>query len=723
MKNLLSTFLCSLLLAGLALSCTEAPAPRATTRYNVLDSIPGEKPLLDRKYTPDNAAFDKLVTVTFKDGSVQCSKLPEGVSVKSDGKGMRFVSHIPGVEFRLSGRSDNGYFSVVSDSAVLVTLSGVALSCKGLAPLQIACGEVAFMQCAGNARNFIVDIPAGMDTVKNAAAVSVAGDLVLYGGGNLSLCGSRRNALYGTGRVIVNGVQLEVENSRRDGISAVGGIAILNGNIKITSVKDAIKSKRGNVLFIDGNALLSSTGEKGDGVQSTNIYMYGGNVSIKAKGDAGRGFNAKQSVYMFDGALSVLTEGGALFAPKKNDYSSSACIKCDMAMYMRGGYMNLENHATAGKGINCNGKMQMDGGIMLVRNFGEGIVHPTIADAHASAKGIKCDSAIAINGGKVEVLVFGNGERCEGIESKTDIVIGGDASVYVYATDDAVNSGNSFVMNGGRVYAYSASNDGIDSNYKVTVNGGLLVANGCGIPEQGIDCDFDANYSVTGGTIVTIGGMMGRSPNVPRSHHTTQPAVAWSGIELQRGKYMNLCDKDGKLILSYKLPRTIEKGAAVISTPMLSEGNGYMLTMSDTLIDGSSLGCGVYASGECTTDAAIKVALAGIVTNVDAEGKSETLGIDTTKFRPGMMPPPPAGGAPGMMPPPPHGGTPGMTPPPHAGGAPGMMPPPGFDPKNLPDSIKEKFLAGAGKFPPPPAGMFNRRDEGYNATNLPGGGW
>ena len=64
-----------------------------------------------------------------------------------------------------------------------------------------------------------------------------------------------------------------------------------------------------------------------------------------------------------------------------------------------------------------------------------------------------------------------------------------------------------------------------------------------------------------------------------------------------------------------------------------------------------------------------------------------------------------------------------MTPPPHAGGAPGMMPPPGFDSNNLPDSIKEKFRAGAGTFPPPPAGMFNRRDEGYNATNLPGGGW
>ena len=327
---------------------------------------------------------------------------------------------------------------------------------------------------------------------------------------------------------------------------------------------------------------------------------------------------------------------------------------------------------------------------MLVRNFGDDIIHQSIVDAHASAKGIKCDSSIAVNGGKLEVLVFGNGERCEGIESKDNIIIGGDASVYAYATNDAINCGNNFIMNSGKVYAYSASNDGNDSNGKITVNGGLLVANGCGTPEQGVDCDFDSNYNVTGGTIVSIGGIMGRSPNVPRGEQTTQPAVAWSGIELTRDKYMTLCDEDGRLLLSYKLPRTIEKGAAVISTPMLAEGNGYMLTMSDTLIDGSSLGCGVYVSGECTTDAAINVALAGIVTNVDAEGKSETLGIDTTKFRPGIMPPPP----------------------------------PGFGPNNLPDNIKEKFRPGAGTFPPPPpARMSDRRDEGYNVTNLPGGGW
>ncbi len=727
MKHILLTILFSLLVAGFATSCVERRMPDSgkskDVRCNVLDSIPGEKPVLDKKYVPDNSKFGKLVTVTFDKGGVQCSELPDGVSVTTDGKGVKFVSKAAGVEFRLSGRSDDGYFSVTSDSSLLVTLSGAALSCKGAAPLQIACGGVTFMQCSGKSQNFITDIPVAADTLKTAAAVSVAGDLVLYGGGSLALCGSRRNALYGTGRVIIDGVHLVVENSCRDGISAVGGVALLGGNLKITSVKDAIKSKRGNVLFVAGNAILSTTGDKGDGVQSTNVHMYGGNVSIKTKGNVSRGLNAKRSVYMFDGSLSVLTEGGVQFAPKKNDYSSSACVKCDETVYVRGGYMNLENRATAGKGINCNGKMQMDGGILLVRNFGNDIVHPTIADAHASAKGIKCDSAIAINGGKVEVLVFGEGERCEGIESKSDIVVGGDASVYVYATDDAVNSTGNFVMNGGKLYAYSAGNDGVDSNAKVMISSGVLVANGSGGPEQGVDCDFDGNFSMTGGTLVSIGGLMGRSPNVPRGKGTTQASVAWSAIELKRDAYMNLCDESGKLILSYKLPRTIERGAAVISSPLLAEGKGYKLAMSDTLISGVGLGCGLYSSGEFAgNNDALKIRLDGMITNVDAAGKSETLTIDTTEFRPGMMPPPPGGGGPGMMPPPPGGGGPGMMPPPPGDGAPGMMPPPGFDPRNIPDSIKEKFFAAGGKFPPPP-GAFNGRDEGYNATNLPGGGW
>ena len=59
--------------------------------------------------------------------------------------------------------------------------------------------------------------------------------------------------------------------------------------------------------------------------------------------------------------------------------------------------------------------------------------------------------------------------------------------------------------------------------------------------------------------------------------------------------------------------------------------------------------------------------------------------------------------------------------PPPGKGAPGM-PPPGFNINDIPDSIKNKFFGPDGK-PNMPFPPRRGNTEGYNATNLPGGGW
>ncbi len=687
-------------------ACGEKKAP-VSTSYNILDSIPNEKPIIEEKYTLDKAKFTQFVDVIFADGAVQHSKLPQGVNAQTDGRNIHFISQVAGIEFRITGKSSDGSFSVASDSSVLVTLDKVALSSRENTPIRIDCHKVAFLQCSGKAVNYLVDTPHTTDNniSKTAAAIESTGDIVLCGGGKIALCGKRRFALHSNGRLLIDDIVLVVENSVRDAISTIGGIAIIKGNIHINATKDAIKAKKGNVLFIDGNISLATSGEKGDGVQAADIYMYGGNVSIRTGGNASRGFNAKGSVYILDGSLAVLTEGDAIFTEKKADYSSNACLKCGNALYIGGGYTNLENHATAGKGINCNGKMQMNDGILLVRNYGEDIVHPTIADAHASAKGIKCDSTIAINGGKTEVLVFGKGERCEGMESKDKIVISGDANIYVYSSDDAINSGGNLTINGGKLYAYSAQNDGIDGNAGIIINGGTVIANGCESPEQGIDCDFDSNLRITGGTVVSIGGMMGNKPNIPRNRLSTQQTVVWSGAELQRNKYINLCNEKGETIVSYKLPRSINHAGVLISSPMLRNNETYTLSISDTIATESHIGNGLFTDGNCPkAENMQKFPITALITQIDAEGNVEAISADTVDINKGMMPPPPFS---------------------MGKGAPGMPPPP-FDIKNIPDSIKERFQfpkEGKMPFPPPTFGKMQATDEGYNASNLPGGGW
>ena len=731
MKKIFSLLIFAMLIAA----CGQRRATEPV-RQNVIDSIPTEKPILDKKYSLDIDRFTKIVEVTFGNEGVQHTKLPEGVSVTANNNDIKFVSVTAGVEFKLSGRCDNGSFAVESDSSVVVTLANLALASRKSTPMQIECREVAYLHYLKGSSNYLVDAPcpAAADTVKTAATIRTAGDLVMCGSGKIAISGKRRGAIYSNGRIIVNSGTISVEDAVRDAICADGGIAVAGGNIRINATKDAIKSKFGNVLFLGGIVQLNSTGQKGDGVQAANIYIYDGYVAITTKGDASRGFNAKKSVGAMGGTLSVITEGGATFSPKKADYSSSACIKCNVSMYMKDGYLNLENRAAAGKGINCNGKMQMDGGLLLVRNFGNDVVHPTLQNAHASAKGIKCDSVICINGGKMEVVVQGEGERCEGFESKENIIIGGNADVYIYATDDAINCGKELIVNSGRVYAYSANNDAIDSNGKITINGGTVIANGSDSPEQGIDCDFDANFCITGGEVVSIGGMMGRTPNMPRNKFTTARSIAVGGIELVRDRYISLCDEKGKAIISYKLPRTIGRAGVVMSSPALADGGNYRLMLSDTIDGGNHIGNGIYRNNKVCGEVKGNITIASIVTMMDAEGKTEALQADSTEYEPGMMPPPPGMRAPGMMPPPPHGkggpgmpppgmGGPGMMPPPpHGKGGPGMPPP--FDFNSIPDSIKSKFFSPDGK--PMPGFPFPGRrgaDEGYNADNLPGGGW
>ena len=68
MKNLIYV----LLLSVLAVSCINGQRVE-TVRYNVLDSIPTEKPLLDEKYRFNTEDFKELVTVSFERGNINIS--------------------------------------------------------------------------------------------------------------------------------------------------------------------------------------------------------------------------------------------------------------------------------------------------------------------------------------------------------------------------------------------------------------------------------------------------------------------------------------------------------------------------------------------------------------------------------------------------------------------------------------------------------------------------
>lgn len=690
-------------LFALVVACTKGNsyAPKS-----IIANIPKELPELPTEvnFVPEN--FRYTVDVYYKNDTVLLSDLPHGVTASVSGANVSISSLADSVEYLLHGAADSASFTLQSEKSPLITLMHLRLFSRDRAAIDVTSPEIAYIQSVGNSINYIMDgVPGDTSAVvKKASALSVHGSAVLCGNGKLAMRGERKAAMRATGTLVVDGVNLSIEMARADGVVADSGLVIKSGNMQISSWKDAIKSKAGSVVLLGGNMVLNGIGKKGDAVQARNIIMYNGHLSAKIVGEASRGLNSKGSIFILGGILDVEASGSAIYSAKKNDYTSGACIKTENHFYMGGGYVSLNNSGVAGKGVNCNGQLQIDAGTLLVCNRGNDVVHELDPNAHASAKGIKCDSTMLINGGTIEVLVFGQGERCEGIESKYDMTIGGNTTdIYVYANDDAINSGGNFVMNGGRVYAYSVSNDAVDSNDGIALNDGLLIANGSNSPEQGIDTDFENRYSITGGTVLSIGGTMGPSPCLPKSSATSQPVVAWGGTNLQRNKFVMLSDSDGKVVMAYEIPRNLQHGGVLFSAPELKIDEAYSLAIVDSVSDDMKpLGYGLYKDGRFSGGSNVDWTQTAMLVVVGTDGKTTAINPDTLKMNDVAMMPPPMPPHNGAMPPMPPGFHPqgGMMPPPPPGGFPPHMMP------EMPDSIKEHFM--------------KRNDEGYSMGNLPG---
>lgn len=691
MKKVSFSFLSLLLVAA----CS-APQRDAV----VLPGIPKEAPQLNDAARFDANDFKHSVDVRYNgDTVIVVSDLPEGITYRANGADIVINSSVEGVEYILSGGMLKGSFSLLSQKPALLSLSSIAVNSQKRNAVTVS-APLTFVRAVGGTPSYIIDGVPG-DTVyapKNAAALRIEGDAVLCGG-NIAVRGERGSAVHCSGHLLFNGGNFSVEASRKDAVVADSAILVADGNIRVAATADALKSKKGSVTLAGGNILLQSNGSKGDGIQARNVYLFGGNVQAVVAGDAARGINSKGAVYLVDGVLNVESNGNAIFSEKKSDYTSGACIKSGTHLYIGNATLSLKNNGDGGKGINCNGLMQMDGGVLLVENYGNDVQHHEDREAHTSAKGVKCDSAVVINGGIIDIRTYGSGERCEGLESKRTMTIAGEnTSVYIFANDDAINAGGRFTVKGGRIYAYSACNDGIDCNEGIDIEGGLVVANGCHTPEQGIDVDNPALFSVKGGTYITMGGTFGPNVAQPMGKATVQPALGWRSTGLQRGKYAVIADKE-KPLVAYCLPRTLADGAICFTSPDVREGSDYAMLVVDAVSGGEYIGNGVYLLPDAVEMSAAEWKKAEINVADEKENGGFPFPPGGMKFDGNFPPPPPGMKFDGNFPPlPPGMEFDGNFPPPPPGG-----------------------MNFEGSFPPPPP--VHQDTEGYGAGNLPGGGW
>ena len=328
-----------------------------------------------------------------------------------------------------------------------------------------------------------------------------------------------------------------------------------------------------------------------------------GTLNIIATGDGCRGIKTKKDITIEDLTLNVTTSGDNLgekpfavggpdgppdFDGKMPDFGNfppfgnDSIRPGDFPKPPFGGPPPFGNDSLRREGPpDFDGEMPDFGG-------GFGGKHKYVA----STKGIASKGKITINSGNVTVRTSTAG--AEGIEGKEGIVFNG-GNVDVLATDDAINANATIEFNGANVTAQSIGNDAVDANPEggffppfggnseqkidpaIIIRGGTVFAwSQVGPPEEGLDSDF-APIAIEGGTIFTVGGLMGDMPSVPTNETAKQPTVLFTGLNIVKDEPIYIYDENGKLIFTVAIPFSLRGSATLVGSPAFKLGNTYTL--------------------------------------------------------------------------------------------------------------------------------------------------
>ncbi|MDE6478834.1 MAG: carbohydrate-binding domain-containing protein [Muribaculaceae bacterium] len=508
--------------------------------------------------------FKNKVTITYSGENASVETDCEDILSNINGSHVvidMLTNSVSGVEINVSGKSDNGSLKIYGEKKTLINLNGVELTSQNGPAINNQCKKRLFVNLASGSVNKLTD-------------ASRYSDDSYYLDGNSSDNEDRKGCFFSEGNLIFSGTgSLIVAGKQKHGIASDGYMYVRPG------VTIAVTEAAKNAIHI-----------KGDKSDDIGVIIAGGLIYTLSESEAGKGIKTDYHVDVRGGQLDLNTKGDAIYDADENDTSSAAGIKTDGNVIISGGTISIKSCGTGGKGINADGNLNVTGGETTVVTTGGKYVYNAALDLDSSPKGIKADGNITIDEGSVNIMVTGVSDGSEGLESKSDLTVNG-GNVYVYAYDDAINAAKSITVNGGRIYAYAVNNDGIDSNGTMTFNGGVTISNGSNAPEEAFDCDRSTDLKVNGGTLIGVAGGA-----ISPSSSSKQKTVIYNGIQFAKGQTIAILGEDGKPIMTYDQPRSIN-GSLFFSSKDLQEGSTYQVCSNGQLTNPSDKWNGWQDSG------------------------------------------------------------------------------------------------------------------------------
>lgn len=495
---------------------------------------------------------EKEFNIAFNDDAVSVN--PSSPWVMANGANV-IVSLTDGMSFIVSGKSDNGSLKFVGDSKFKLTLDNLELTSQTGPAINNQSKKGMFLHLADGTVNRLTD---GQEY-------------------NVEMGGEQRKAcLFSEGHILMSGSGLlEVAGRNNHAIATDGYMRVRPG------VTLAVTEAVNNAIHV-----------KGDVDDNIGFYMGGGLIYAYVDSPGGRAIKTDLHVEVEGGQLLLNTKGDAVYDTEDRDLSSSACIKADGNVIIKGGKHTLKSAGGGGKGINATGMLTISGGEITSITTG-GIYEYNNGTLTSSPKVLKVDGNVTISGGVLNILAAAVSDGAEGLDCASSLTISG-GSVYACAYDDALNVSKNLTIDSGKLYAYSINNDGIDVTAQFAAMGGLVLVSSDNIGESAIDVSSETgNFTIEGATVIAYGGPLKQMPVSGNSH----PSFVYNGLTAGQGYNFALLNAEGAPLFTYCLPRTIENMTLLVSEPELSIGQQYTLSLGGIVADHSDYWYGWYKGG------------------------------------------------------------------------------------------------------------------------------
>ena len=498
------------------------------------------------------------------------------------------TTELSNVVYNLSGSSSDGWllFNKLS-TPVILRLDGVQLTSSGAAAINIDKNQNALIHLVKGTYNSFADADSNADK----AVVYGKGSITLQGSGSLAITSDFANGLQGKRGVIVSGgtTAISITADTKKGIKTDMDFVMNGGSLSVTaSGSIAVSSDSTSATGYDFSYCTGiKTGDRDEGTEG-NIIVNGGSlaVSCPASNAGGRCLSSDYDVIFNGGHTTLTTAGGGAAVGGTGinaiDGYAATCISTDRHILVYGGHIDARSTGLGGRGLKADSNLVVgtvgadDELIYLYVQTSGSPINAVSGGGHGGPgggsdvdyfkglpKAIKIDGNIYFNSGHVGAYCAqtSGDPNGEAIESKDSLIVRGGV-IEANAYDDAINAANYLEIAGGKLWCYSRGNDAVDCNGNTYIHGGLTIVKG---QEVGLDAATDAGgrFTLTGGIIISQGGMMGAwdAPNVSGYQKYLQIGnVGTSGLTVKNSNgdvvlmYLNTAPSGNGFIENYTDP-------------------------------------------------------------------------------------------------------------------------------------------------------------------------